>query len=75
MSFVHVGFGNMIDTSRIIAIANYAQPSIQELVKEAELSKVIDSSEGHKIKSVIFTDDGRLILCRLSPELLLQRSA
>ena len=68
MSFVYVGLGSVVDTSRIVAIAVYSQASIQKLIREAEPSKVVDLvgksiSGKRRVKSVIITDDNRLLLC------------
>lgn len=72
MSFVYVGLGNVVDASSIVAIAGYNQVPIRKLVSETKPSKVIVASKEWAIKSVIFTDGGKLILSKLSPDVILK---
>jgi len=75
MSFVYVGLDSVVETSRIVAIAGYSQVPIQKLVRETEPSKVVDlvgksTSGKRKVKSVIITDDNRLLLCSRASEII-----
>ena len=69
MGFVYVGLGSVVETSKIIAIADYSQSSIQELVERTDSSRVVDLAKGHKVKSVVITD-GELVLCSRAPEVI-----
>ena len=65
----HVGFGNYVLTSRITAIVALNSAPVRRSVKEAqEKSLIIDMSNGRKVKSVIYLDNGHLGLSALTPE-------
>ena len=75
MSFVYVGLGSVVEASRIVAIAGYSQAPIQKLVREAEPNKVVDlvgksTSRKRRVKSVIVTDDNKLLLCSRAPGII-----
>ncbi len=60
---VHVGFGNYLSPSRILAVAVPNSAPIKRTIREMrEKNLVIDLTEGHKTKSVIFTDSKYVVL-------------
>ena len=74
MGVISVGFGNYVSCVRVVAIvAADSQPikrAIQEARKEGSL---IDATQGRKTKSVLFTDDGRVVVSGLCTETLARR--
>ena len=74
MGAFSVGFGNYVARGRVIAIVSVDSSPIRRAVQEARKSgELIDATQGRKTKSVIFTDDGRLVISGLGPETLAKR--
>ena len=74
LGVISVGFCNYVSCERVVAIvASDSQPikrAVQEARKEGSL---IDATQGRKTKSVLFTDDGRVVVSGLGPETLAKR--
>ena len=65
---VHIGFGNYLSADRIVAIAMPKSAPIKRGIREErEKGMVIDLTDGHKTKSVIFTDAKYMVLVALHP--------
>lgn len=74
MSVFSVGFGNYVARERVIAIISTESSPIKRAVQEAKKEgAVIDATQGRKTKSVLFMDDGRLVISGLGPETLAKR--
>ena len=74
MSVISVGFGNYVSRGRIVAIVSSDSSPMKRAVQEARKEgNLIDATQGHKTKSVVFTDDGRLVVSGLGPETLAKR--
>lgn len=74
MLFINIGFGNMVASNRVVAIASPDSSPIKRLVQDAkEDGRVIDVSCGHKTKSVIVTDSEHVILSALPTERITDR--
>ena len=74
MKFINIGFGNMVASNRVVAIASPDSSPIKRLVQDAkEEGRVIDVSCGHKTKSVIVTDSEHVILSALPTERITDR--
>ncbi len=73
---IHVGFGNYIALDRVVAIVNSGSAPIQRLVRDAKKKGTIrDITTGRRTKSVIFMDDGSIILIAITPEAIAGRAA
>ena len=73
--FVHVGFGNLVNNSRIVAVEPLTN-NITELNRCAILEDeglILHQAYGRRIKSVIVMDSGHLILSAASPEEIKRR--
>lgn len=74
MKLVNIGFGNSVNTDRIIAIVSPDSAPIKRIVQECkEKGTLIDASHGRKSKTVILTDSDQVILSYLQPETLMHR--
>lgn len=75
-SFINIGFGNVIATSKVVAIINPGSRSIKKLRDEAkESGKLIDATEGRKTRSIIISDSGHIVLSALQVETISQRAS
>lgn len=75
MKLVSVGFGNMVNADRMIAVVSPDSAPIKRLIQEArEKGGLIDASYGRKTKSVIIMDSDHVILSALQPETVTGRA-
>ena len=69
VELVHVGFGNILAMSRVIAIASPNSAPTKRAIQEGRnKGLLIDMTNGRRTKAVIFTDSGHTILAALAPE-------
>lgn len=74
MSFINIGFGNIVSLSRIVAVVNPGSSPMKRMKEEAKKrGKLIDVTEGRKTRSIIITDSDHIILSALQVETILQR--
>ena len=63
MNLVNIGFGNLVNTDRIISIVSPESAPVKRIVQEAKAnSSLIDATHGRKTMSVIITDSDNVIL-------------
>jgi len=71
---IHIGFGNIVNTSKIIAIVSPESAPIKRLVQNAkERGMAIDATQGRKTKSVLVMENNQLVLSALLPETIAGR--
>lgn len=71
---IHVGFGNYIAFSRVVAIVSPGSAPIQRLIREGKKKGVIiDITSGRRTKCAVFTDTGSIILVAITPEAIAGR--
>ena len=74
IELVHIGFGNILAMSRVIAIASPNSAPTKRTIHEGRSNgMVIDMTNGRRTKAVIFTDSGHIILGALAPETIASR--
>lgn len=74
IEFLHVGFDNVINATRVVAIVGPSSAPVKRMVREAaNRGMVIDMTNGRKTKSVIVLDSGHIALVALQPETLTGR--
>ena len=71
---VHIGFGNIVNTEKIIAIVSPESAPIKRLVQRAkEDGTAIDATQGRKTKAVLIMEQGNIVLSALVPETIAKR--
>lgn len=71
---IHIGFGNIVNTSKIIAIVSPESAPIKRLVQNAkEKGQAIDATQGRKTKSVLVMENSQIVLSALLPETIAGR--
>lgn len=74
MKLVNIGFGNMINAARIIAIVSPESAPIKRMIIDAkENGMLIDATHGRKTRAVIIADSDHVILSYLQAEKLGER--
>jgi regulator of extracellular matrix RemA (YlzA/DUF370 family) len=74
LRLINIGFGNVVSTSRIIAIVTPGSSPIKRMREEArEKGKLIDATQGRKTRAIIITDSDHVILSALQVETITQR--
>ena len=63
VNFINAGYGNMVASGRIIAVANPESSPIKRLIQDAKgQGRVIDATCGKRTRAVIITDSDHVIL-------------
>ena len=66
MKLVNIGFGNLINADRVIAILSPESAPVKKIVKESKAkSTLIDATHGRKTMIVIVTDSENVVLSYL----------
>ncbi|MGN1317038.1 MAG: DUF370 domain-containing protein [Acutalibacteraceae bacterium] len=74
MKLVNIGFGNLINADRVIAVISPDSAPAKRMIQEGrERARLIDATHGRKTKGVIVTDSDNVVLSFLSAEQLLTR--
>ena len=74
MTFLNIGFGNLVSAGRLLAVVSPASAPIQRLCQEAkDRGMLIDASYGRKTRAVLLMDTDHVILSAITPEALLTR--
>lgn len=71
---INIGFGNVVNSSKIIGIISPEAAPIKRMVQSAKDTGVaIDATCGRKTKSVIVMENGNLVLSSLLPDTITSR--
>lgn len=74
MKLINIGFGNMVNASRLIAIVSPESAPIKRLVQEArERGVLVDATYGRRTRAVLLTDSNHVILSAIQPETVANR--
>jgi extracellular matrix regulatory protein A len=72
--FVNVGFNNIINADRTVAVVASDSAPAKRMIQEAKDSgRAIDCTCGKKTQSIIIMDSDHIILCALHNETMLKR--
>ena len=71
---IHIGFGNIVISDRVVAIISPESAPIKRVIREAEESgKLVNATYGRRTRAVIITDSGHIILSSVQPETVAAR--
>ena len=74
-TLIHIGFGNIINTNKMIAIVTPDSAPVKRLVQKAkETGMAIDATQGRKTKAVLVMENGQVVLSALLPETIAGRA-
>ncbi len=67
--FLNIGFGNVVNTARILTIISPDSAPVKRMIHDAEENALlIDATFGRRTRAVIVMDSGHVILCPIMPE-------
>ena len=71
---IHIGFGNIVNTAKIIAIVSPESAPIKRIVQDArDKGLLVDATYGRRTRAVIITDSGHVVLSAVQPETVAHR--
>ena len=74
MKLVNIGFGNMINSGRLISIVSPESAPRKRVIREAEDKQMlINATYGRRTRAVIIMDSGHVVLSSLQPETVANR--
>ena len=69
MKLVNIGFGNLVNGEKVVAVVSPESAPIKRMVQEAkEKGILIDATFGRKTKAVLLMDSGDVVLSAIPPE-------
>ena len=74
MHLINIGFGNLVSSSRLLAIVSPDSAPIKRLIQESrDRGMLIDATYGRKTASVLIMDSDHVVLSAFSTEKLAPR--
>jgi len=74
MKLVNIGFGNVVASSRILAVVSPESAPIKRVIQEArDRDMLIDASYGRRTRAVLLMDTDHVILSAIQPEAIAGR--
>ena len=74
MQLLNIGFGNMVNAERVIAIVSPESAPIKRIIREAEdKGNLINATYGRRTRAVIVTDSDHIVLSALQTETVAAR--
>ncbi len=75
MAFINIGFGNIVNDEKLVAMITPDSAPAKRLVQNAkEAGVAIDATQGRRTRAVLVTEQGQVILSALVPETIAERS-
>jgi hypothetical protein len=75
-NLVNIGYGNMVMSSKVVAVLSPESAPMRRLKDDArERKMLLDATQGRKTRSIIITDSDHVILSAVQVETLMQRFA
>lgn len=69
MQFINIGFGNMVSSSKIIAVVSPESAPIKRLVQDArDDGRLIDATFGRRTRAVLIMSSDHVVLSAKQPE-------
>lgn len=74
MGFFNVGFGNIVNSDKVVGIISPEAAPVKRMVQAAkDEGKAIDATCGRKARAVLVMESGQLMLSALLPETIAAR--
>ena len=74
MRLINIGFGNMVNAGKLIAIVSPESAPIKRIVQEArDKGSLIDATYGRRTRAVFIMDSDHVVLSAVQPETVANR--
>ena len=74
MKLINIGFGNMVNADRLVAVVSPESAPVKRIVQESKnKGNLIDATHGRRTRAVIITDSDHVILTYLQCETVASR--
>ena len=74
MRLVNIGFGNAVNSVRILSVVNPDSAPVKRLVQDAKEQRLlIDATQGRRTRAVIIMDSNHVVLSYLQTEKIMAR--
>ena len=74
MKLINIGFGNMVNAERVVAVVSPESAPIKRIIREAEdKGNLINATYGRRTRAVIVTDSDHIVLSALQTETISRR--
>ena len=62
---INIGFGNVVNTDKVVAVVSPDAAPVKRLVQNAKnLGSLVDATQGRKTKAVIVTEGEKILITR-----------
>lgn len=69
MQLINIGFGNMVSSSKLVAVVSPESAPIKRIIQDArDKGVLVDATYGRRTRAVIIMDSGHIILSAVQPE-------
>lgn len=76
MKLINIGFGNMVNADKVLAVVSPESAPIKRIVQEArDRGSLIDATYGRRTRAVIIMDSDHVVLSAVQPETVAGRLA
>ena len=73
-NLINIGFGNVINFEKVIAVVSPESAPIKRLVQNAkDKGSAIDATQGRRTRAVIIMENNHIILSSIQPETIVSR--
>lgn len=74
MKLINIGFGNMVNASKLVTIVSNDSAPMKRIIQESKnAGTLIDATQGRKTRAVLIMDSNHVILSYLYPETIADR--
>lgn len=71
---LNIGFGNVVNTDKIVSIITPDSAPAKRLIQKAkEEDRIVDATQGRRTRGIILVDGNKVILSALQPDTLAGR--
>lgn len=72
--FINIGFGNLVNTEKVVAVVNPDAAPIKHMVQNAkEQQHIVDATQGRRTKAVIVLETEQIVLSAVQPDTIARR--
>ncbi len=76
MQFINIGYGNMVSSSKLVAVVSPESAPIKRLVQEArDNGHLIDATYGRRTRAVLIMSSDHVVLSAKQPETVFSKFA